>query len=583
MAYIQATAQPSPTTIDHFLGLNMNETGATQLKLGEASNMKNFRITKNYKLTKMDGYKKKYEASGPIRAQWIGKLGDEEVHVYVAGGKIYNKGEEIGTLTDDITSIFEFNQKLYFINGHEYKVWNGTELKDVEGYIPLVKMATSPNGVGTDYEPINLLTGKKHQTFSPDGEATEFYLLENNLKSIDLVLMNGLVQDVTKDLVNGKVKFETPPTKGVDSIDVYWAKENADRNIILKNRYFQKYGLANDTRVFFYGNDEAKNRMYFSDLGAGVPNVEYFPATNFLDIGSSNEAVTDISRQYDRLIISKETETYYATYEQITDTTGNSIVTFPVYPLNSSHGMVAPAQGQLLDNYVTTIDSSIVMWTNTNTKDERNAEVISQRIQEWLNEKDLRKAITMDYQELKEYWLAVENQIMIYNYGNSTFYLLEIPVKITSLIANQGIIYLGTENGKIMEFNEEETTYDGEVIDAIWESGFYDFEIEYKRKTMRALWVALKPWMRTSLVINYKSDRETGTDPKSIQSSCISYRYWNYAKMTYNTSYVVKPYRIKLKAKKFAYEKIILSNKEIDEKVTINSIAIQKSDGGNVK
>lgn len=583
MAYIQETSQPSPTTINNFLGLNMNATGDTQLKLGEASKMKNFRITKNYKLTKMDGYKKKYEASGPIRAQWIGKLGEKEVHIYVAGGKIFNKGEEIGTLTDDITSVFEFNQKLYFMNGHEYKVWDGTTLIEVEGYIPLVKIATSPNGVGTDYEPINLLTGKKHQTFSPDGEATEFYLLENDLKSIDLVVMNGLVQNVTEDLMNGKIKFETAPSKDVDSIDVYWTKENADRNIILKNKYFQKYGLANDTRVFFYGNDEAKNRVYFSDLGAGVPNVEYFPATNFLDIGSSNEAVTDISRQYDRLIISKETETYYATYEQITDPTGGTIINFPTYPLNSSHGMVAPAQGQLLDNYVTTIDSSIVMWANTNTKDERNAEVISQRIQEWLNDKDLTKAITMDYQELKEYWLAVENQIMIYNYGNSTFYLLEIPENITSLISHQGIIYLGTENGKIMEFNEEETTYDGEVIEAIWESGFYDFEVEYKRKTMRILWIALKPWARTSLIVNYTSDREVGTDPKEIESYCLSYRYWNYVNFTYNTNYSVKPFRIKLKAKKFAFLKLMLSNKKIDEKVTINSIAIQKAYGGNVK
>ena len=583
MAYIQATAQPNPTTIDNFLGLNLNATGDTQLKLGEASKMKNFRVTKNYKLEKMHGYKKKYEASGSIRAQWLGRLSDKEVHVYVAGGKIFNKGEEVGALTDDITSIFEFDQKLYFINGHEYKVWDGTELKDVEGYIPLVKIATSPNGVGTDYEPINLLTGKKHQTFSADGETKEFIIFEKDLKSIDKVLVDGVETEVTKDLANGKITFVTAPKQGTDNVDVYWNKENADRNIILKNKYFQKYGLANDTRVFFYGNDEAKNRVYFSDLGTGVPNVEYFPSTNFLDIGSSNEAVTDISRQYDRLIINKETETYYATYEQITDTTGDSIVTFPVYPLNSSHGMVASGQGQLLDNYVTTIDSSIVMWTNTQTKDERNAEVISQRIQEWLNEKDLTKAITMDYQELKEYWLAVENQIMIYNYGNSTFYLLEIPENITNLISSNGIIYLGTENGEIMEFNEEETSYNGEIIEALWESGFYDFEVEYKRKTMRLLWIALKPWARTSLIINYTSDRELGTDPKEIESYCVSYRYWNYANMTYNTNYSIKPFRVKLKAKKFAFLKLMLSNKEIDEKVTINSIAIQKAYGGNVK
>ena len=75
-----------------------------------------------------------------------------------------------------------------------------------------------------------------------------------------------------------------------------------------------------------------------------ITSVEYFPANNFIDVGSSNEYVTDISRQYDRLIISKEHETYYATYEQITDPSDNMIVTFPTYPLNSSHGMVAKGQ-----------------------------------------------------------------------------------------------------------------------------------------------------------------------------------------------------------------------------------------------
>jgi hypothetical protein len=453
MAYVTG-AEPTNTNVDIFLGLNLNETGDTQLKLGEASLMKNFRITKDYKLDKMYGYKKKYEASGRIRAQWVGLLGDEEVHVYVAGGKVYNGETEIGTLTDDITSIFEFNKVLYFINGHEYKRWNGETFEEVEGYIPLVMHATLPNGQGTKYESVNLLTGKKHMKFSGDGEAKEFIIFEKDLTSIDKVLVDGVEAEVTKDLKNGKVTFTTAPAQGVDNIDVYWNKTDENREKILKNHYFQKYGLANDTRVLLYGNEDAKNRIVFSDIGNTVPNVEYFPGNNFIDIGSSNTAVTSIDRQYDRIIISKENETYYATYEQITDTTGASIVSFPASPLNSSHGMVAPGQGQLLDNYVTTIDTSIVMWTNTQSKDERNAEIVSQRIQEWLNEKDLTKAITMDYQEDKEYWLAVENQIMIYNYGNSTFYMIEIPSLVNSLTSYDGVIYLGTANGEIMEFDK---------------------------------------------------------------------------------------------------------------------------------
>lgn len=583
MAYLTSSGQTSITAIENFLGLNLNETGDTQLKLGEASLMKNFRITKDYKLDKMYGYRKKYEASGRIRAQWIGLLGDKEVHVYVAGGKVYNGETEIGQLTDDITSIFEFNKILYFINGHEYKRWNGEIFEEVEGYIPLVMHATLPNDQGTNYEPANLLTGKKHMKFSGDGEAKEFIIFEKDLTSIDKVLVDDVETEVTKDLGNGKITFATAPAQGVDNIDVYWNKSDANREKILKNHYFQKYGLANDTRVLLYGNNEAKNRIVFSDIGNTVPNVEYFPGNNFIDIGSSNTAVTSIDRQYDRLIISKENETYYATYEQITDTTGASIVSFPASPLNSSHGMVAPGQGQLLDNYVTTIDTSIVMWTNTQSKDERNAEIVSQRIQEWLNEKDLTKAITMDYQEDKEYWLAVDNQIMIYNYGNSTFYLLEIPSIISSLTNYEGTIYLGTINGEIMEFSKDETTYNGEIIDAIWHSGFYDFGMEYKRKTMRIIWPTIKPWVKTSMLINYTSDRDSGTDEKEVESRCFSYPYWNYADFTYNTNYAIKPFRIKLKAKKFAFLKLKIRNNKIDEKLTVNSISIQKTYGANVK
>jgi len=585
MAYMITDSGPSMTTIKSFLGLNMNETGETQLKLGEASKMKNFRITKDYKLDKMYGYDEIYSTENkPVRANWVGLLGSQEVNVYVVNGKIYNKGTEIGTITDDITSIFEFNKSLYFINGHEYKKWNGTTFSNVDGYIPKVKIATTPAGVGTDYEPINLLTGKKHQTFSADGTSTEFYIVEADATSIDSVLVDGVETTVTKDLTNGKITFSTAPAQGVDNVDVYWTKGTGNRNNVLNNYYFAKYGLANDTRIFLYGNTDAKNRVVFSDLADGVPSAEYFPATNFVDVGSSNTSVTDISRQYDRLIISKESETYYSTYEQIVDSSNNVIITFPTYPLNSSHGMLAKGQGQLLDNYVTTIDKSgIIQWLSTNTKDERNASIISQRIAQWLSGKNLNKVVTLDYQEDKEYWLAIGKQVMIYNYGNSTFYLLELLHKVKTLTSYNSEIYMGTDDGKIMKFDKDLTTYNGEIISAEWHSGYYDFEVEYKRKTMRTLWITLKPWWKTSLVINYISDRDTGTDEKEIESNCFSYNDWSYAEYTYNTINPVKPFKIKLKAKKFSFLQLIISNKKINERLTIDSISIQKAYGGNVK
>ena len=583
MAYVTANSQTNNTSIDVFLGLNMSKTGATNLKLGESPQMCNFRITRDYKLEKMYGYKTRYKQNSLVRAIWFGLLGDTEVEVYVAGGKVYNKGAEIGTLVDDITRIFEFNKKLYFLNGHEYKVWDGSTFEDVQGYIPLVKISTEPGGEGVEYEPINVLTGKRRQTFSPDGTAKEFYIVETNVKSIDKVLLDGVAVEYTSDLTLGKVTLKNAPVQGVDSLEVQWDKGNAQRDLICKNHYFQLYGLADDTRVFVYGNSEAKNRIYFSDLGNGLPDPTYFPGTNFIDIGSSNVAVTDIQRQYDRLIITKEDSTYYAGYEQITDTTGTSIITFPVNPLNKAHGAVAYNQGQVLDNYVTTIDTSIVQWTNTDTKDERNAQIISSKVEQWLNERNLSKAVTMDYQEAKEYWLVIDNEILIYNYENQCYSLLKIPDKITSFIVRNKVIYAGTESGKIIEFDEKLTTYDGKIIDAEWQSGYYDFGMEERRKTMRVVWLTLKPWAKTSLEINYISDRDAGSEAKEVENRTFSYELMNYANHTYNTQRSVKPFRIKLKAKKFAFLKLTLRNRKKDEKVTVNSIAIKKAVGGEVK
>ena len=581
--------KPSITTIKNFLGLNMNETGETQLKLGEASLIKNFRITKDYKLEKMYGYVEEYETNARVRANWVGKLNGTEMNVYVANGKAYKDGTQLGTLTNADTTIFEFNKILYFMNGTEIKQYDGSTFGNISPYVPMIKIACTPAGVGDDYEPINLLTDYRKVSFSADGTATVFTLPEKDITLFTgNVWINGTVvtEGVQYNSANGTVTITPAPAQGTDNVVIQYKKNNVAASVaqnITKNKYVQTYGLADDTRIFVYGNPNAKNRIYFSDLGSGVPNPTYFPANNFIDVGSSNTAITDISRQYDRLIISKENETYYMTYDTITDSTGATIITFPTSPLNKSHGMLANAQGQVLDNYVTTIDNSgIVQWLNTQSKDERNATVISDRVKEWLQERDITKAVTLDYQEEKEYWLAIDKDVLVYNYANSTFYTLELPDYVRTLTTYEGNIYMGTDTG-VMKWQKTTTTYNTETINAEWQGGFYDFEREYKRKTMRILWIALKPAVRTSLKINYISDRNIGSTDKVIEQKLFSYPYWNYADYSYQTNNTVKPFKIKLKAKKFAFLKLILKNDDVYTELIVDSISIQKAYGGFVK
>ena len=584
MAYMITDGKPSMTTIKSFLGLNMNETGETQLKLGEASQMKNFRITKDFKLEKMYGYEELYKPDKTITRNYVGKLGTKEVNCYVADSKFYDSGTEKGSLASSDVLMFEWNKSLYIVDGTNIKTYNGTIFGTATGYVPTVKTACTPAGVGTDLEQINMLSMFRKVLFSADGTSTEYHLPETGLDASGTTCkINGTATTAfSVNATTGVVTFTTAPGSGTNNVEIQYKKGTLGN---VKNcKYGTKFGLADDTRLFAYGDTSNKNRVYFSDLDiTGVGNPLYFPANNFIDVGSSNEAVTDISRQYDRLIVSKPSEAYYMVYEPVTDTEGNTIITFPTYPLNKSHGMVANGQGQLLDNFVTTIDASgIIQWLNTQSKDERNASVISGRVNEWLLSKDLTKAVTLDYQEEKEYWLAIDNEIMIYNYANSTFYLLTIPDKVKTLTTYKNIIYMGTETS-IMEFNKDKTTYAGTTIDAEWQSGFYDFDAEYKRKTMRVLWFTLKPQGKTYMRVNYITDRSEGSEDKEIKEQTFSYVFWNYGDFTYSTGVTVKPFRVKLKAKKFAFLKLIIKNDKPDYKLIVDSITIQKAYGGNVK
>ena len=588
MAYMIKDGKPSMTTIDSFLGINMNRTGETQLKLGEAAEMKNFRITKDLKLEKMYGYKELYKPNNRIRANWVGKLGNTEMNIYVAGGKVYKGATipvELGSITDDATTIFEFNKKLYFINGHDYKTYDGTTFSDAKGYAPTIKTACTPAGVGTDLEQINLISAYRKVLFSADGTSTTYQLPELNISDVTATV-GGTTTTVTVSSAAGQVVFSSPPTAGTNNVEIEYKTSGASTEI-KKCKYAQKFGLADDTRVFLYGNKDAKNRIYFSDLDiTGVPNPTYFPANNFIDVGSSNTAVVDISRQYDRLIISKEAEAYYMIYDPVTDTEGNMIITFPTYPLNKSHGMLAYGQGQVLDNYVTTIDASgIVQWVNTNVQDERNANVLSERIQEWLIEKDLSKAVTLDYQEEKEYWIGIDKEIMIYNYANSTFFMLMLPDNVRTLTTYKNEIYMGTDTS-VMLWDRDKTTYNGTTIVAEWHSGFYDFEYEYRRKTMRILWFTIKPQVKTYMSVNYITDRNVGINERefsSVSNEVFTYPYWNYADFTYNCNNYIKPFKVKLKAKKFAFLQLIIKSDKVDHKLIIDTITIQKAFGGLVK
>ena len=549
--------------------------------------MNNFYITDDYKLRKIPGYKSFYDFNANIRGMYATNLGGQEYLLIAVNSKLvyFTKEQledesewdeieptEIGTIPDRETSFFTFDKKIYILCG-KYMSWDGTTLEEVKGYTPLVFINSNPAGGGIIYDEINMLNPQKHQTFNGDGETTEFHIAQQNVDSIDKVLVDGEeTTEYTANLVDGTITFDTAPQKAMDNVDIWWSLDDGDRHIIEGMKFGTIFGGDLDIRVFLYGNSECQNRTYFSGIADGIPSVEYFPATAQVDIGPSNFALTDLTRQYDRLLATtNRPEAYYLTISTetlpITLTDGSStsrlVPSVGTFPLNEIHGNVAPGQGQLINNYPVTIDrNALIMWKATNVRDEKNMEDISQRIRLDLTNLNLKNFKTLDYQSQNQLWFGENKRIYIYNYFNKTFSRLNIADNFVCLQDLSNKIYMGLEDGRIVKWGEEFSTFDETNIEAHWEMNFSDFGVAYLRKTMNRLWVLMQPQGSSSADIGFITNKAEGLSKKHIEYKIQVLSDVDFSNFSFKISRNPQPFRLKMKAKKFTNLKITIDNNE---------------------
>jgi hypothetical protein len=577
--------------------------------------MNNFYITNDFKLRKIYGYKSFWNFNTPIKGMYATNLGGTEYLLVATNGKLYYflreeledvehwddiEPVEIGSIGSENASFFTFDKKVYILSG-KYQSWDGTTLREVEGYTPLVFINTPPAGGGLVYDEINMLSSKKHQTFNGDGTSTVYHLAQNHstsdvdLTSVDKVIV-GTTElpstDYTVDLTNGTVTFNTAPPQGMDNVDIYWTLDDGDRGIIEGMRFGTVFGGDLDTRVFLYGNPTCQNRTYYSGLEDGKPSVEYFPATAQVDVGPSNFALTDLTRQYDRLIATtNRPEAYYMTIStetlsvKLSDDSNVSrlVPSVGTFPLNEVHGNVAPGQGQLIDNYPVTIDrNAIIQWKASNVRDERNMEDISQKIKYDLTNLDLKDFKTLDHQAENQLWLGDKNRIYIYNYFNKTFSRIIIADEFEALADLGNTVYMGTDTGKVVKWGEEFQKFDETTIRAHWEMNFSDFDVAYLRKTMNRLWVLMQPQGHSSADIGFITNRNESQSKKHIEYSLQLLDNVNFADFTFTISTNPQPFRLKMKAKKFTNLKVVIDNND-DTDCTILQLVLKVESFGESK
>jgi hypothetical protein len=602
MATFKPSPPPKPIEIKKFLGLN-ESVGETEIQLGESVKQVNFRITQNYKPQKRTGYKTfiNYNNSKAVQGLWEGQIGNKHVLISCNDGKVYEynfatgTNTQIGTLTDAKTSTIYFQSKLLFFNGTDLKQYDGTTFGEVTPYEPTIYYALAPdlsNISGEKGETVNLLTGRQWFEYQGDGTTTVYKIpLQPNI-NVETVLctIDGTTKtegtDFTVDRTVPKITFNTAPAN--KSIVRCRARQDTagHADLVKKNKYCMTFGPGNDTAIFLWGNPSQPNRRTW----CAALNAAYWPVDYFTYIGTDEYPITDIKAVYDRQIIFKEDRTHYSIAEQITLTDGSTRYDYPVYDLNEKVGHVAPNQVQIVKNLPLSLkDHSFWYWINTSVEDERNAEVVSERIRESLANADLSAAITFDYQKEKEYWCNVGDMVYIWNYGNDTYYMYD-NISATCFIDVDGGVYFGTngsvERYGVLEDNGNPVLSDnGTAIESVMELGFSDFDTSQLRKNSRKMWIVIQPFSNTSAKVTWQTDRKALTEEKAITIDfrLLDYSDIDYADWSYETNRNPQPYRKKIRAKKYAYIKFIFKNNQADEELVILSLKVEAETTSEVK
>lgn len=245
-------------------------------------------------------------------------------------------------LNDARSNTFIYGEKWYFMDGIHYLCYDGTVLKEVEGFVPTTSIARSPQGGGTMYQAVNMLSPYRKNTFVGDGESTDYYLDAKWEGSTEVhVFINGVESKPDGEYkyvypTPGVITFsqETPPpkplTEGQANVEIKF-KVNVEghKEMVTDCSLVQLF----DNRVFISGNANYPNAVWHS----GLNDPTYFPDTSYMKEGLDEAKVKALVASNDKLWVFREpsqTNTSVFYHVPTTDESGQR-----VYP--SRHSGVA--------------------------------------------------------------------------------------------------------------------------------------------------------------------------------------------------------------------------------------------------
>jgi hypothetical protein len=310
---------------------------------------------------------------------------------------------------------------------------------------------------------------------------------------------------------------------------------------------------------------------------------------NELAVADENTPIVSMIRHYQRLICYKSNSAWSIQYGTLELEDGSTIVGFYVTPINRDVGCSAPGQARLVLNspYVP-FNNDLYEWksnssyTGNLTADERQAKRISDNVYKTISSFDLSKCFCFDDNPSQQYFIFDGANALVNCYAVGAWYVYE-GLDAVCAVSHKGAIILGGATGSLYELSDKYWSDCGNKISCYWESGSLDFGANNMRKFSPAMWIGIKPDPQNDVVVTVQTDRKSVYSEKVVSSQIFSFDPADFGSWTFKNNDKPHMYRLKIKAKKFVFYKLIFETNTNDSGITVLAADIKVRYTGQAK
>lgn len=616
-------------TIEYFGGVDLSNQPANVDIKRSCDGMNMIRDLPG-KIRKRTGYKLLKQYSARINGIYFFK-GKKVIH---SGTKIfYDDVEKYSSANNVKSHAVQLGDFLYILDGTKLLKCDATTVAPAENsaYTPTVTISKEPGGAGTTYEPINMLSDKRRDSFLGEASTTVYQLSFGGLSSATVTAQVQNAQgvwidktegtDFSVNRTTGTVTFTTapgaPPVTGEDNVRIIYSVVNtAYKQKVNGCKFGIAYGLnGNADRLFISGNANYPNIDFYSERNDGT----YFGDIRYGEVGQKKSRIMGYSIINKYLATHKENDdeerNIYLRHGELPDPQNN-----PDEPLSNKLGAyfritdIIQGEGAISNHAFGYIKEPIFL-TSKGISAAAPVEYLTERyIQNrsayidmaLLKEANLSEAYACVYKDF--YMLAVNGKVYIldtidlsYEKRSSGRFIYEayiwdnIPARI---IASDGEkVYFGTNDGGLMEFYNDEnaiTSYmdgvgllgdnlEGLPVKARWEFDFSGDDF-YKNKTVSYIAVKIAPSTATSITITAKvSNREVVLGDLGAQARYFSFSALAFSKFSFSGDNNPRTIGRKIKIKKTDSVRFTFKNEQAKEPFGIYEIALEFIERGNIR